>query len=99
MKLRNSIGILVLVLTGQAAAQDKAKPTQAEAIAAIKKLGGSVFFEQRFVDFNGSKVTDEGLVHLKGLAGLQSLFLGDTKVTAAGVKELQTAIPTCNIVR
>ena len=40
MKLQ-SIGILVLVLTAQAAAQDKAKPTQEQAIAAIKKLGGS----------------------------------------------------------
>ena len=41
MKLQ-SIGILVVVLASQAAAQDKAKPTQAEAIAAIKKLGGYV---------------------------------------------------------
>ena len=39
MKLQ-LIGLLILVMTGQAAAKDKAKTTQKEAIAAIKKLGG-----------------------------------------------------------
>ena len=66
------IGILVLVLTSQAAAQDKAKPTQAEAFAAIKKLGGKVKVDEKspgkpviIVFLNDTKVTDAGGKKLK----------------------------------
>ena len=48
MKLQ-PIGILVLVLTAQAAAQDKAKPTQEQAIAAIKKVGGTVTVDEKSI--------------------------------------------------
>jgi hypothetical protein len=34
---------------------------------------------------------------LTGLKGLQTLDLGNTKVTAAGVAELQKALPDCKI--
>ena len=44
-----------------------------------------------------TKVTDAGLVHLKGLTKLQRLYLTDTKVTDAGVKKLQTELPKCRI--
>ena len=44
-----------------------------------------------------SQITDAGLVHLKGLTGLQTLFLGGTKITDAGVADLQKALPNCKI--
>jgi hypothetical protein len=37
----------------------------------------------------GTQVTDAGLVHLKGLTSLKMLSLQKTKVTTAGVKDLQ----------
>ena len=90
-----SIGILVLVLTAQAAAQEKAKPTQEQAIAAIKKLGGSVTLDEKkpgkpviVVDLSKTKVTDAELVYLKGLTNLQTLELSFTKVTDAGLVHL-----------
>jgi hypothetical protein len=42
-------------------------------------------------------VTDAGLEHLKNLTRLKELDLYDTKVTAAGVAELQKALPKCQI--
>ena len=44
-----------------------------------------------------TKVTDAGLVHLKGLTKLEVLVLRRTKVTPAGVKQLQQALPNCKI--
>ena len=38
-----------------------------------------------------------GLVHLKGLTNLQELSLYYTKVTDAGVADLQKALPNCKI--
>jgi hypothetical protein len=46
----------------------------------------------RTLNLSNSKVTDAGLEHLKGLTGLQTLDLS-TKVTKAGVAELQKALP------
>ena len=47
---------------------------QEKAIAAIKKLGGAVKFDQNetvvFVNLFDTNVTDAGLVHLKGLTKL-----------------------------
>jgi hypothetical protein len=40
-----------------------------------------------------SSVSDAGLAHLKGLAGLSILTLLRTQVTDAGVKELRQALP------
>jgi len=36
-------------------------------------------------------------MHLKGLTGLKNLNLIATKVTDAGVKQLQQALPNCKI--
>jgi len=44
-------------------------------------------------------VTDAGLKDLAPLQGLKTLLLGDTKVTDAGVAELQKALPDCKIYR
>ena len=43
------------------------------------------------------KITDAGLVHLKGMTNLQSLDLGGTKITDAGVADLKKALPNCEI--
>ena len=43
-------------------------------------------------------VGDAGLVHLKGLANLRELNLDGTKVTDAGVKGLQKALPKLKII-
>jgi len=45
------------------------------------------------------KITDAGLVHLKGLTNLEELSLHDTKTTPAGIKSLQEALPDCKISR
>ncbi len=47
----------------------------------------------------GPNVTDVGLVHLKGLRSLRSLDLSGTKVTDAGVADLQRALPNLEIIR
>ena len=44
-----------------------------------------------------SGITDEGLVHFKGLINLKVLDLPNTKVTPAGVAELQKVLPDCRI--
>ena len=36
-------------------------------------------------------------MHLKGLTRLETLTLGGTKITEAGVAELQKALPNCTI--
>ncbi len=46
-----------------------------------------------------TKVTDAGLVHLTGLTNLQTLNFSFTKITDAGVAELQKALPNCKISR
>jgi serine/threonine protein kinase/Leucine-rich repeat (LRR) protein len=46
----------------------------------------------------GSALTDEGIQHLAALANLESLDLRGTKTTAAGVAELQAALPKCQFV-
>ena len=48
---------------------------------------------------DGVSLTDVGLVHLEGLTNLKELFFTDTKVTDAGVRRLQDALPKCVIKR
>jgi hypothetical protein len=45
----------------------------------------------------GTQVTDAGLEHFRGLTDLQTLSLTGTHVTDAGVKDLQAALPKCEI--
>jgi hypothetical protein len=42
-------------------------------------------------------VTDEGIKELANFKALTELNLAGTKVTAEGVKELQKALPQCQI--
>ena len=79
-------------------------PEQAQAMAEIRKLGGKVTVDEKSpdkpavsVDLAGTKVTDAGLEHLKGLGQLQELRLAATDVTDKGVKKLQQALPKCQI--
>jgi len=51
------------------------------------------------LDLTDTGVTDNGLEDLKGLAQLQLLRLDGTKVTDAGVANLQQALPHCDITR
>jgi hypothetical protein len=43
------------------------------------------------------QITDAGLEHLKGLKNLKAVNLRATKVTDAGVADLQKALPNCKI--
>jgi hypothetical protein len=43
-----------------------------------------------------TNITDPSLEHLFGLPKLQTLYLINTKVTGAGVKELRKMLPKCN---
>ena len=61
-------------------------------------LCGKLRYLQR-VHADGGQVTDAGLVHLKGLSRLESLAIGDTAVTDAGVVELQQALPNVAVYR
>ena len=43
------------------------------------------------------QITDAGLVHLQDLTELTQLDLSNTKVTDAGIAELQQSLPNCKI--
>jgi Leucine Rich repeat len=49
------------------------------------------------LDLAVTSVTDVGLRHLSGLIGLKELNISNTKVTKAGVSQLQKALPNCTI--
>jgi hypothetical protein len=46
-----------------------------------------------------TRISDSGLIHLKGLTKLSMLDLRGTPVTDAGVNELQQALPSLRIYR
>ena len=49
------------------------------------------------LNLRGWLITDASLMHLKGLTHLSFLTLTGTKVTDAGVTDLQKALPNCEI--
>ncbi len=51
------------------------------------------------VDLERNNVSDAGLVHLRGLKWLKDRYLTKTRVTDAGVNELQKALPNVKIER
>ena len=82
-------------------------PKEEAAVAAIRKLGGAVSFDNEFpisslteVEFSSPLATDSWLVHLKGLTKLQKLTLnGTNKVTDAGLVHLKglTSLESLNL--
>lgn len=59
-----------------------------EELAAMKNLG-----KFRVIDLEGTSVTDEGIVSLFDLRGIEYLVLRNTEVTADGAHDLQQTIP------
>jgi hypothetical protein len=85
-----------LFLTGDGSAQQAKRDEKERAIAAIKKLGGTVTFDHRKpgkpvfrVDLDATKITDKDLKHLKPMVGLKQLFLKHTRITDKGLKHLK----------
>ena len=63
--------------------------------AGLVQLKGLTKLE--FLRLWATNVADAGLAHLEGLRNLKLLLLNMTKATPAGVKQLQQALPNCNI--
>ena len=71
------------------------------------KLKGPFFFHPRDIlaglknlhtlSLSGTRVTDVGLNHLKGLTGLKKLVLSFSRVSEKGVAELRATLPDCEI--
>src|SRR5947209_7412588 len=76
-----------------------ARADEASAVKAVEKLGGTVTRDDKLpgkpvigVNLTGThdtQVTDAGLMELKDLKQLTTLYLNSTKVTGAGLKELK----------
>ena len=49
------------------------------------------------LDLTGNPITDAGLAHLQQMTELEFVFLDKTQVTAAGVEELQSAMPELKV--
>ena len=90
----------VPTLEGSQATVDKS-PAEADPVVTLEKFrAGSKRNEQGEVvevQLRGTDGTDASLLHLKGLTQLQDLNLFGTKITAAGVADLQKALPNCKI--
>ena len=52
-----------------------------------------------YLNLYGTAVTDAGLVQLKGLAALKTLYVWQTKVTDAGISDLKTAVSGVNVIK
>jgi hypothetical protein len=54
---------------------------------------------QQFLVLNGTKITDAGLEHVKGMTRLQMLAVVGTQVTDVGMQKLKESLPTLKIGR
>jgi internalin A len=95
MRLLCCLLMLWSALLSDAEAQTT-KASQEAAVAAIKKLGGRVTFDEQdpgkpvvHVSLFGQDVTDASLEHLKEMTSLTSLDLVNTRVTEAGLEHLK----------
>lgn len=68
-----------------------APPTMTD--AGLAQLEGLTNLKLMNISLSGTRVTDTGLVHLKGLECLEGLDLRGTSVTDAGVSELKKSLP------
>jgi hypothetical protein len=50
-----------------------------------------------YLNLYGTKVTDAGLEHLKGMKFLRNVYVWQTKVTEAGAKKLKAALPNVDV--
>ena len=75
---------------------DRRRQETAQAELKLQHLSGLTRL-QKLSLFAGSNITDAGLAHLKTLAALKSLELGQTRVTDQGLAVLQKRLPNCVI--
>jgi outer membrane protein assembly factor BamB/uncharacterized protein YjbI with pentapeptide repeats len=80
--------------TSPPAAPETLPTSQADAVAAIKKLRGRVTLDKTSGEVVGvslarTQVTDAGLVHLQGMTSLTGLSLVGTQITDAGLEQLK----------
>ena len=87
------VGLVVCVGCGPQWQEHARDNRLRKAMAAIEKLGGKLVVDEGYdvviVDLSATKVTDAGLVHLKGLTKLLLLSLNNTKVTDAGLAHIK----------
>jgi len=89
--------LLALLLVGivgcGGGSSSPAQTADADPVAALEKVGAK--FKRNGqgevveVNLMRTQITDEGLVHLKALTGLQSLSLSGNKITDAGLVHLK----------
>ena len=48
---------------------------------------------------DGTKVTDQGLVHIMRMSGLEEIWLHETKTSRAGVEHLKSMLPRLKVFR
>jgi hypothetical protein len=85
----------ILLTAGPLGRTQETGPSQATAVAEIRRLGGTVEVDEKDpahpalkVDLHNTATGDDDLRHLAGLARLRTLDLSGTKVTDAGLKHL-----------
>ena len=44
-----------------------------------------------------SRISDDGITHLKKISSLKELYLFETRVSDAGIRDLQRALPDCKV--
>ncbi len=86
------------------AAQVTLPKAQADAVAAIKMLGGGVTLDAKSgevasIYVSGTQFTDTGLAHVKGLTRLETLTLSQTQLSDAGLVHLKglTSLTTLHL--
>ena len=88
------LGLLLAVVASGCTASVKSE--QEMVVAEIKDLDGKVTVDEKsadkpviVADLHGTRITDAGLEHLRGLTKLQRLNLSFTEVTDAGLDHLK----------